>query len=78
MSLISVFLSIAPIFAVIILGHFLRRKGVPNTEFWNFNDKLVYEGKPERRLTTMIKTWEEREDPGLVFPAEIKVTTNVK
>ena len=42
MSLTSVFLSIAPIFAVIILGHFLRRKGVPNTEFWNFNDKLVY------------------------------------
>lgn len=42
MSLLSVFLSIAPIFLVIILGHVLRRKGVPNTEFWNLNDKLVY------------------------------------
>ena len=38
-----------------------------------FNEALVYEGKPERRLSTMIKTWEERQDPGLVFPAEIRV-----
>ena len=42
MSLLSVVLSIAPIFIVIILGHLLRRKGVPNAEFWNLNDKLVY------------------------------------
>jgi predicted permease len=35
-------LSIAPIFLMIVLGHALRRGGIPNTEFWNLNDKLVY------------------------------------
>lgn len=35
-------LSIAPIFLMIVLGHVLRRGGIPNTEFWNLNDKLVY------------------------------------
>ena len=39
-----------------------------------FNDALVYEGTPVRRLSTMIKTWEEREDPGLIFPAEVRVS----
>lgn len=35
-------LSIAPIFLMIVLGHLLRRGGIPNVEFWNLNDKLVY------------------------------------
>ena len=35
-------LSIAPIFLMIVLGHALRRGGIPNVEFWNLNDKLVY------------------------------------
>ena len=34
--------SVAPIFLMIVLGHLLRRGGIPNTEFWNLNDKLVY------------------------------------
>ena len=34
--------SIAPIFLIIALGHLLRRGGIPNVEFWNLNDKLVY------------------------------------
>ena len=34
--------SIAPIFLIIALGHLLRRSGIPNIEFWNLNDKLVY------------------------------------
>ncbi len=38
-----------------------------------FNEALVYEGTPQRCLTTMIKTWQEREDPGLVFPVEITI-----
>jgi len=38
----NVFLPIAPIFALIVLGHLLRRGGIPNVEFWNLNDKLVY------------------------------------
>lgn len=38
----GIFLSIAPIFALIILGHLLRRGGIPNLEFWNLNDRLVY------------------------------------
>jgi len=38
----DIFLSIAPIFALIVLGHLLRRGGIPNTEFWNLNDRLVY------------------------------------
>jgi len=35
-------LSIAPIFLMIVLGHALRRGGIPNVDFWNMNDKLVY------------------------------------
>lgn len=35
-------LSIAPIFVLIVLGHLFRRGGIPSTEFWNLNDKLVY------------------------------------
>lgn len=35
-------LIIAPIFLLIILGHGLRRGGIPSFEFWNLNDKLVY------------------------------------
>jgi len=27
---------------LIVLGHLLRRKGIPSFEFWNLNDKLVY------------------------------------
>lgn len=38
----DIFFSIAPIFVLIILGHLLRRGGIPNVEFWNLNDKLVY------------------------------------
>lgn len=33
---------IAPIFVLIVLGHLLRRGGIPDTEFWNLNDRLVY------------------------------------
>jgi hypothetical protein len=35
-------LSIAPIFAVLMLGFALRRGGIPSAEFWNLNDRLVY------------------------------------
>lgn len=35
-------LAIAPIFLLIVLGHLLRRGGIPNVAFWNLNDKLVY------------------------------------
>lgn len=35
-------LAIAPIFALIVLGHLLRRGGIPSLEFWNLNDRLVY------------------------------------
>jgi len=38
----EVFLAIAPIFLLIVLGHGLRRGGIPSFEFWNMNDKLVY------------------------------------
>ncbi len=40
--MLDIFLSIAPIFALIVLGHLLWRKGIPSVEFWNLNDKLVY------------------------------------
>ena len=39
---ISLILPIAPIFLLIVLGHLLRRGGIPSLEFWNLNDKLVY------------------------------------
>lgn len=35
-------LAIAPIFALLVLGNVLRRKGIPSFEFWTLNDKLVY------------------------------------
>lgn len=35
-------LSIAPIFGLLVLGHLLRRGGIPSIEFWNLNDRLVY------------------------------------
>jgi predicted permease len=40
--MLLVLLSIAPVFALIVLGHVLRRIGIPSVEFWNINDKLVY------------------------------------
>lgn len=42
MSFTAVLISIAPVFVIIILGYGLRRGGIPNVEFWNLNDKLVY------------------------------------
>jgi dienelactone hydrolase len=40
-----------------------------------FNNKKVYEAIPERSLITMIKTWEERNDPAFIFPAEVTVSS---
>ncbi|GAB4228574.1 MAG: AEC family transporter [Kiloniellaceae bacterium] len=40
--MLHILLSIAPIFILIVLGHLLRRGGIPSFEFWNLNDKLVY------------------------------------
>lgn len=40
--MIHVALLIAPIFGLIVLGHVLRRGGIPSFEFWLLNDKLVY------------------------------------
>ncbi len=40
--MIDIFLAIAPIFLLIVIGHGLRRGGIPSFEFWNLNDKLVY------------------------------------
>ncbi len=38
----DIFLSIAPIFLLIVLGQLLWRKGIPSVEFWDLNNKLVY------------------------------------
>ena len=40
--MLDIFLSIIPIFLLIVLGHGLRRGGIPSFDFWNMNDKLVY------------------------------------
>ena len=40
--MLNVTLSIAPIFVLIVLGHVLRRGGIPSIDFWNLNDRLVY------------------------------------
>lgn len=40
--MLTVFLAIAPVFALIWMGYGLRRCGIPSTEFWNLNDRLVY------------------------------------
>ncbi|MGB0507335.1 MAG: AEC family transporter [Pikeienuella sp.] len=42
MTMLPVLISIAPIFILIVLGYLLRRNGIPNVDFWNMNDKLVY------------------------------------
>ena len=39
---ITLFLAIAPVFAIIILGYGLRLGGIQSIELWNFNDTLVY------------------------------------
>ena len=41
-TMIQMLLAIAPIFLLIVLGHALRRGGIPTADFWNLNDKLVY------------------------------------
>lgn len=40
--MLTIFLAIAPVFALILMGYGLRRGGIPSTEFWNLNDRLVY------------------------------------
>lgn len=40
--MLPILYAIAPIFVLIVLGHVLRRNGIPNVDFWNMNDKLVY------------------------------------
>ncbi|PRY25003.1 hypothetical protein CLV78_102180 [Aliiruegeria haliotis] len=40
--MITIFIAIAPVFLLIMTGYGLRRGGIPSTEFWNLNDKLVY------------------------------------
>jgi len=42
MAVLDITLSIAPIFVLIVLGHALRRGGIPSIDFWNLNDRLVY------------------------------------
>ena len=42
MSLAPILISIAPVFLLIMLGNILRRNGIPDVDFWNMNDKLVY------------------------------------
>ena len=38
----SIVLAIAPVFAVMILGYFLNRGGLPDHTFWPQADRLVY------------------------------------
>jgi len=42
MSMLSILILIAPIFLLIVLGYLLRRGGIPDVNFWNLNDRLVY------------------------------------
>ncbi len=42
MSLAPILLSIAPVFLLILLGNILQRNGIPDVDFWNMNDRLVY------------------------------------
>jgi predicted permease len=40
--MITIALSIAPIFLLIVTGYALRRGGIPSDSFWILNDRLVY------------------------------------
>ncbi len=64
MTLAPVLVSIAPIFCLIVLGYVLRRNGIPNVEFWNLSDRLVYWVLMPALLFQKISTIEL--SPGLV------------
>ena len=38
----GIVMSVMPVFLLIILGQALRRGVIPNADFWNLNDRLVY------------------------------------
>ena len=38
----TIILAIAPVFAVMVLGHLLSRAGLPDRAFWPQADRLVY------------------------------------
>lgn len=40
--MLTIFMAIAPVFCIILMGYGLRRGGIPSIEFWNLNDRLVY------------------------------------
>ncbi len=40
--MLSIWLSIAPIFAIVVLGHLLWRVSIPSMDFWDVIDRLVY------------------------------------
>ena len=40
--MLTIFLAIAPVIAIIMMGYSLRRGNILSIEFWNFNDSLVY------------------------------------
>lgn len=40
--MLTIFLAIAPVIAIIMMGYSLRRGNILSIEFWNFNDRLVY------------------------------------
>jgi len=39
---LTIFLAIAPVIAIIMMGYSLRRGNILSIEIWNFNDSLVY------------------------------------
>ena len=40
--MLTIFLAIAPVIAIIMMGYSLRRGNILSIEIWNFNDSLVY------------------------------------
>ena len=40
--MLTIFLAIAPVIVIIMMGYSLRRGNILSIEFWNFNDSLVY------------------------------------
>jgi hypothetical protein len=50
--MLTIFLAIAPVFALILMGYGLRRGGISSTEFWN----LSFQGRLLRKFRRRISS----------------------
>ena len=64
--MITIALSIAPIFLLIVTGYALRRGGIPSEEFWTLNDRLCLFRPDARALLRAQSPRRSLSDPNLI------------